>query len=628
MYAFNPVGYFYSINVNKALEKLAHRGPDSFGYYSEGMLTMGHRRLSVIDTSPAARQPMQSADGRYAIAYNGEIFNYQHLRSRLEDRGHVFSTQSDTEVLLQGLASEGEAFLQHLQGFFAFSFYDKQTEQLILVRDRFGIKPLAYYADEDKCIFGSEVSAVAAYGIPREVDPLRLALYLRFNYQPESGSIYKGIEKIPPGHLLRLSNKSKELVRWYAPPRPHYGMERYEEACGKVKTLMEAAVQKRLVADVPLGSFLSGGIDSSIITGLAAQHKPGLRSFSIGFSDDAFYDETRYANLVAKHFHTDHQVFSLSRKELLEEVEGMLSVLDEPFADSSALAVYVLCKRSRREVTVALSGDGADEYFGGYQKHLAEWGSRHVGAKEIGLSLVLPLLRLFPQGRALPLSNLLRRIIRYGEGLGLNNEERYLFWASISRPAQVLALLAPAIREQLSGKDPNEPLRHLTGDLLHEQGMNEVFQADMKLVLPGDMLVKADRMSMAQGLEVRVPFLDHELVEYVNSLPEQWKVDGRMRKKILQDTFRAFLPGELYNRPKKGFEIPLQSWLRKELRPLLEDLTAPEFLIRQGIFEPGTVQQIKRKLRSYNPGDAPARLWALMVFQYWWRKNIDGKQSQ
>ena len=628
LYAFSPVGYFYSINVNKALATLAHRGPDSFGYYSEGMFTLGHRRLSVIDTSPAARQPMKSADGRYLIAFNGELFNYRSLRASMEAKGVQFQTESDTEVLLQGLIREGEAFLNRMQGFFAFAFYDQVEASLLLARDRFGIKPMAYFLDGDKCIFGSEVTAVAAYGIPREVDAERLALYLRFNYQPEPGTMMEGIRKLPPGHLLRVSPQSVKEERWYHPSRPHFHGEAYEAACTRLRDLLESAVEKRLVADVPLGSFLSGGIDSSIITGLAAAARPGIHSFSVGFSEDPYYDETSYAQLVAKHFQTQHTVYSLSRKDLLDEVEGMLSMLDEPFADSSALAVYVLSKRARKEVTVALSGDGADEYFGGYQKHLAEWGAQHIGFKELGISALLPLFKLFPQGRALPMSNLFRRLIRYGEGLGMEDRERYLFWASISKPEQVLALLSPALREQLSSKELNTSLMPLLGDLGKEKGMNEVFQADMNFVLPGDMLVKADRMSMAHGLELRVPFLDHELVEYVQSLPEHWKVDGRMRKKILQDAFRDFLPAALYNRPKKGFEIPLQSWLRKELRPMVEAATEPTLIQRQGLFDPAGVSLLKRKLYGWNPGDAPARVWALLVFQYWWKKQVDGRQNQ
>jgi asparagine synthase (glutamine-hydrolysing) len=626
IYAFNDIGYFYAINVHKALRTLEHRGPDTFGFFSEEYVSMGHRRLSIIGTGAEGRQPFHDASGRYVLVYNGEVFNFKLLRTYLaESYACTFVTSTDTEVLLHGLLQEGVVFLQRVHGFFAFCLYDRQEQSMLLARDRFGIKPLLYSADEDKCLFGSELRAILAYGIEGVHDSERLQQYLQLNYQPEPATMYANVQKLKPGHLLKIRKKEVVQEQWYYPPTIRNHTETYDQALEQVRRRTEEAVLKRLVSDVPLGSFLSGGIDSSIVAGLAAKHQPNLHTFSVGYTDAPYYDETHYARLVSAHFKTRHSVFRLSKQDLLDHLYPMLDALDEPFADSSALAVYILAKKTRAHVTVALSGDGADEYFGGYVKHKAEYMVRQYPLAMQMLQLLLPLVSWMPQTRANPIGNLVRRAQRMAKGAGMQAKDRYLFWASISTAEQAARLLltkpenagfhTPMLEEALDRLSSNDSL----------QG---VLDTDMRLVLPGDMLYKVDRMSMAHGLEVRVPFLDHDLVEYVQSLPDAWKVNGKGTKMLLRDAFRDFLPKELYSRRKQGFEVPIADWLRNELRPVVEeDLLSESFVQSQGVFDAGAVMQLRKQLFSSSPGDAPARVWALLVYQYWWKKQVHGRKK-
>lgn len=626
IFAFNDLGYFYAINVHKALKTLEHRGPDTFGFFSEDYVSMGHRRLSVIATGADGRQPFHDASGKYALVYNGEVFNFETLRTYLEATyACTFATATDTEVLLQGLIHEGEVFFNRVHGFFACCLYDRQARTMLLARDRYGIKPLLYYADEDKCVFGSELTALMAYGIEGVSDSEQLQQYLQLNYQPEPSTIYSNVHKLRPGYLLKVQKKSVSEVQWYYPPTTRNRTTTYPEALEEVRRRTEEAVQKRLVSDVPLGSFLSGGIDSSIVAGFAARHQPSLHTFSIGYTDAPYYDETHYARLVSEHFQTRHSVFKLSKHDLLDHLYPMLDALDEPFADSSALAMYILAKKTRAHVTVALSGDGADEYFGGYVKHKAEFTVQRYPMQMQMLRLLVPLVSWLPQSRANPLGNLVRRAQRLAEGASLSASERYLFWASIASSTEASDLLLT--KSDGSGRlTPAlaEALKPLTTDT----SVQGVLDTDMRLVLPGDMLYKVDRMSMAHGLEVRVPFLDHTLVEYVQSLPHEWKVNALGTKMLLRDAFRDFLPKALYHRRKQGFEVPIAEWLQKELRPVVEDdLLSPSFLLSQGIFDPKAVLKLRKQLLSSSPGDAPARIWALLVYQYWWKKQMYAKQK-
>ncbi|HEX8040557.1 MAG TPA: asparagine synthase (glutamine-hydrolyzing) [Chryseosolibacter sp.] len=630
IFAFNLVGKFNKINITAATMSMEKRGPDFQDIYIDEWVGLGHRRLSVIDTSERGNQPMWDESGRYAIVFNGEIFNYRQLRKELTDKGAVFRSDSDTEVLLRLYISLKEGCLEKLNGFFSFCVYDKAEQTFFIARDRYGVKPLLYLHDEDKFIFASEMKAMLKYGVEKTLDHTSLFTYLQLNYIPAPDTIFRQIKKLLPGHFMKIAGRQLVMGRWYRIPYDAGAAKAnpvsYSDAQKTFATLLEEAVRDRLVADVPLGTFLSGGIDSSVITGLASRHKPDLHTFSIGFRDEKFFDESAYARLVARHFRTDHSLFLLTNKDLLEHVDAILDYTDEPFADSSAINVFILSRETRRHATVALSGDGADELLGGYNKHEALNRMLHPGRKERILSALGPVWHLLPKSRNNPLANIIRQADRFAAASTLPATERYWRLAALSSGMEAMRLLAPALREHLDAEDfaskKNQQLRLLTP--FHD--IKDILLTDMHLVLANDMLVKADSMSMANGLEIRSPFLDFRLVDFAFTLPAEFKIAGKKRKRILQDAFRGMLPSQLYNRPKKGFEVPLLKWFRREMRSLItDDLLSRQRVEEQGIFDYAEVERLKKKLFSNNPGDVHARIWALIVFQ-WWSKKYGGSK--
>ena len=608
-------------SIDAAIAKLAQRGPDFSGVKHFENSALAHSRLSIIDTSSGASQPFVSEDERYVLVYNGEIYNYKELRSQLEQKGVRFSTESDTEVLLYWLIEKGANGIQDLNGFFAFCFYDKLTGNYLLARDRFGIKPLQLYSDENKFIFGSEMKALFAFDVQKNIDLSSLQLYFKFNYLPQPFSMLKNTRKLEKGSYLIHDGKSiiKEEKYYTIPYQPgNYCEDNYETAQKKVKELLRESVQKRLVADVPLGTFLSGGIDSSIITALASESTTNLNTYSVGFKDEPLFDETSYAQLVAKKYQTNHTVFSLSNQDLLEELYSFLDYCCEPFADSSALAVNALCKKTRQDLTVALSGDGADELFSGYNKHMAEFMVREGSLKNKVVKAGTPLWSVLPKSRNSKIGNTIRQLDKFSKGLNLTPAERYWDWAGLMSNDQVDSLVVS------SNNELEELQRRLMAGLKGSKDFNDFLYQDMNWVLPSDMLVKVDTYSMANSLEVRVPFLDHNLVNYVFSLPSAYKIQKGQKKRLLQDAFRSYLPEELYHRPKHGFEVPLLKWFRGELWDVIDKKYLNlELIESQGLFDKEEVKQLKLNLRSSNPGDSVANVWAMIVFQHWWLKYLD-----
>lgn len=622
IFAFNLVGKFNLINITAATQALEKRGPDNQSIYHDDYVGLGHRRLSIIDTRDIAHQPMWDESKRYSIIFNGEIFNFQELKKELENKGTTFFSNSDTEVLLKLYIQEKENCLNKLNGFFAFCIYDKQEQSFFLARDRYGVKPLLYLLDEDKFIFASEMKSILAYGIEKELDFTSLHTYLQLNYIPAPRTIFKNVKKLLPGHWGKIDNRQLTIGKYYSIP---FGIEMseisYEVAKEKIKNLLEASVQRRLISDVPLGAFLSGGIDSSVVTGLAAKHKPNLHTFSIGFQDEKFFDETNYANLVAKKFNTEHTVFSLSNRDLFEHVHSILNCIDEPFADSSAINVYILSKQTRKHATVALSGDGADELLAGYNKHAAFYRVIHASLTERLTAALLPLWKALPQSRNNFIGNKVRQLKRFAEGMKLTSQERYWQWAGYAKSEEAYRLFSEKSKSALDQAEYNSFKSELLKTLPEKESIGDILLTDMQLVLPNDMLTKVDWMSMANGLEVRTPFLDFELVNFAFSLPDDYKINSSMRKRVVQDAFRDLLPPELYNRPKKGFEVPMLKWLRLELKSLIEDdLLSEKTIAEQGIFNYPEIRKLKAQLFSNNPGDVHARIWALVVFQWWWKK--------
>ncbi len=626
VFALNEEGKNKLNLVAAAVKTLNQRGPDFSDIFKSPDCTLAHARLAIIDTSNAANQPFTDESGVYTIVFNGEIFNYKTLKQDLIQKGIKFRTESDTEVLLYLFIHDGKDCLNKLNGFFSFAIYNKLSKELFMARDRYGIKPFIYTFQKDYFCFASELKALLKFEIPKKINKAALMQYFHLNYIAGSQSIFNGVFKLQPGHYAIFKNNELQINSYYKIPQFNNLDEQklnFDESCLKLHHLLDDAVQLRMIADVPLGAFLSGGIDSSIVTALASKHTQHLNTFSIGFKDEPMFDETSYAQLVAKKFQTNHTVFSLTNNNLYENLHDMLAYLDEPFADSSALNVFILSQQTRKKVTVALSGDGADEMFAGYNKHAAAYAVLNNQYKINSLKHLSPIFKILPQSRNSKYGNLVRQFDKLTSGAKLNDAERYWRWAGFYDNTQLSDLFDPEFMEQ---EDRNE-FKSVKASLLSafssssKQTMNQVLLTDMRVVLAGDMLTKVDSMSMANSLEVRVPFLDFRVVDFAFSLPDSFKINHNNRKLILKEAFKKELPNEIFYRSKKGFEVPLLKWFKTDLKSLItDDLLSEKTIVEQQIFNYKQIQNLVRKLFSSNPGDAVAKVWALIVFQTWYKK--------
>lgn len=618
--ANNAVGRMNLIHLEAATRALSKRGPDNQGSWFDDRAGLGHRRLSIIDTSEKGNQPIVSSDSRYRIVFNGEIYNYRELAKELSSKGYTFSSSSDTEVLLYAYIHWGEQCLQKLNGFFAFAIYDQEDKSLFVARDRMGIKPLYYYHDEDKFLFASELKSILSFGIKKEIDRTALHLYFQLTYIPSPYSIFQNIFKLEPGHFIKMDAKDGfRLERWYELPKLDLPkIKDLAQAKSLIKDSLQKSVNRRLVSDVPLGAFLSGGIDSSVVVALASAEVEKLNTFSVGFSDNKFFDETKYAALVAKQYNTNHHVFSLSTQDLFDEVQNAVEYLDEPFGDSSSLPVFILSKKTKNHVKVALSGDGADELFSGYNKHEAWLKSINHSFTTNTITKLSPIWSVMPKSRNTKITDIFRRLDKFSKLSNLDPSQRYWYLASFTHDQAIARLL------QSEYKSDSLVLEQFKARFTVGQDLNEFLRNDMKLVLEGDMLVKVDRMSMANGLEVRVPFLDHELVQNTFRLDANLKANASGSKLILKNTFEELLPTALLNRPKHGFEVPLLDWFRKDLAAELDELVFNEKTIsEQTIFNWEEIKRIKKKLHSLDPGDVHVQVWTLYVFQKWYKQFYD-----
>ena len=623
--------------ISAATIALEKRGPDAEGYFSEFNIALGHRRLSIIDTDNSANQPMFDSTERFVIVFNGEFYNYKVYREMLESKGVIFKTNSDTEVLLQLYISEKEKCLEKINGLFALAIFDKVEKSLFIARDRIGIKPLVYTFQENFFAFASELKALVKYPMQRSLDKVSIFNYLQLNYIPAPNTIFENVHKLEPGQYLKINNifdlqeEERTPVNYYSIPKPKFTHEdlnplSYETAKTNFMELLKESVQRRMVSDVPLGAFLSGGIDSSVICALASRYSSKLKTFSIGFKDHPFFDETDYAEEVAEKFKTDHTTFKLTNQDLLDHVEEALDYIDEPFADSSAINMFILSKKTRKEIKVALSGDGADEMFAGYNKHAAEFKARNPGNSEKIAVTLAPLLNPLPKNRDSKIWNVNRQLQRFALGMKLSAKERYWQWSTFRNEETANYLLHESDIEKIhrltdGAYDYKKRKERILKSISKDGTLNEALYTDMQLVLPNDMLFKVDHMSMANGLEVRTPFLDHNLVNFAFEIPVQFKINQNIRKKIVQDSFRTILPERLYNRPKKGFEIPVTSWLKGELNHLITaDYFSQSYIVEQGLFNWPAVEKQLKKLQSNDVGNAPGTIWNLMVFQRWYIK--------
>ena len=606
--------------VNRAVEHLKHRGPDHSGIFCHEKVCLGHTRLSVIDITEKANQPFTDSSGRYTIVYNGETYNFNLLRQSLESEGVTFKSQSDTEVVLELFKKSGKACVHKLNGFFAFAIYDAVEQSLFLARDRFGIKPLYYFSSDDFFAFASELTPLLEFGIPKELNRTGVGAYFQLNYFPFEHSAVKNVLQLERGGMLKvLKNGQTEHRRYY----PHAekllnstpSTDTFDHAKKEVLRLLTQSVQQRMVADVPVGCFLSGGVDSSIIAALAARENQSLQTFSVGFKDQPYLDESEHAELVAKHLDTQHETFQIQHDDLLQACHSFLENLDEPFADSSALAVHYLCEKVRSNVKVALSGDGADELFSGYYKHAAFHFSNSNKLLLPGLKLLMPLLRVLPKSRDAAIPNFIRQLYRMAEISALSPIDKYWALSRFQSAESTNELLLDETAYQFG-------LEHVSNQLtLSRNELKEFLFADFNMVLEGDMLVKVDRMSMKHGLEVRTPFLDHHLVEYVFSLPDSFKMNGMQRKYILRNSFEHLLPSPILQRSKKGFEVPLRKWFLHELKDEIENKwLSEEYIQHQQLFDYEKISLLLAKLKSANPGDTANQIWNLVVFNAWWFK--------
>jgi len=606
---------------------IERRGPDDSGIFirlngaagGSGLrVGLGQQRLSIIDLSPAARQPMCNEDGTIWLTYNGEIYNYKDLRRELETKGHRFRSESDTEVVIHLYEEEGLAAVRRFNGMFAFGLWDEKKQRLWLCRDRVGIKPLVYSWDGVRLLFASEIKALLTEPtIDKQLDREALELYLAFNYVPAPLTMFRGIRKLEPGCSLVLENGKLAVSRYWSLPQSPGNTEPVD-ADRMQRRLVDAlseAVAGCMLADVPVGAFLSGGIDSGIVVALMARvsSRP-VQTFTIGFADEGLYDETGRARRVADMYGTEHHEIRIRQRDMLEVMPEVLGALDEPFADSSAIPTYLVSRETRRHVKVALSGDGGDELFAGYRSYLGEyWRARYrMVPALLRESIIEPAIAALPDSRETRIGETLRRAKKFLRSTRGPFDERLLALKEVFPAATRRRLLAG----DNNGTDPALAwVRHLLGRISGD-AVNRMLCTDLIDSLPGDMLTKVDLMSMRNSLEVRVPLLDHRVVELAFEIPGREKLRRGVTKRVLKETFKDLLPPGHTRQPKSGFEIPISRWLRTDLRCLVDRYLSEERVRDQGVFDAAVVQELVRSHRQATT-DTSWMLWNLIVFQKW-----------
>ena len=600
---------------------IAHRGPDGHGVHADGCAAFGHRRLAILDLSDAASQPMTTADQRYWITFNGEIYNFREIRDELETRGVAFRSHSDTEVLLEAYRAYGPACLQKLRGMFAFAVWDAVERELFLARDRAGKKPLFYRLDEHGLAFASEPKAfLADAGFEPRPDLAAIGRYLAYGYVPDPWSAFEGVRKLPPAHYALFKSGRLETSRYwrlrYTPKRAI----REQDAADELLDLLRESVQLRMISDVPLGAFLSGGIDSSLVVALMAQLAGGrVKTFSIGFEESDF-DELAFARQVAERYGTDHQEF-IVRPEAASIVQTLVWHYGEPFADSSAIPTYYLSALTRRYVTVALSGDAGDENFAGYRRYLPHRRAEIYGRFPNGLRDVMRRI-----GRGLPVpassASFAARALRWTDIMAGDQADRYTQSVMSLDSMLQRRLCTP---DFLAASNMSEAPA-LIEDVLAESDapdfVDAMMHADVETYLPGDILAKIDIATMAHGLEGRCPFVDHRLMEFAASLPGGLKLRDGSLKYLLRRVARSFLPDALIDRRKKGFSVPMARWLRTDLRPLAFDVLLGRTASQRGLLQPARVERL---LRDHCDGryEWHVQIWTLLMLELWFQEYID-----
>ena len=596
---------------------LVHRGPDDEGYRVDGPVGLGFRRLSIIDLA-GGHQPLSNEDGTVWIIFNGEIYNYPDLTHTLEAKGHVFRTQSDTEAIVHAYEEWGTACLEQFRGMFAFAIWDQRQQRLFLARDRLGKKPLYYALVGNTLIFGSENKALLAYpGIDRTLDVEALSDYFSLLYIPAPKSIFRQVRKLPAGHYV-LATRDGVAVRRYWDVS-FAGADVPDQPAERLAEILRESVRIRLRSDVPLGAFLSGGLDSSAVVGLmAGALESSVLTSSIGFPDDAF-NELEYARQVADRFHTTHHEHMVT-PNAVEVLRRLIWHYDEPFGDSSAVPTYYVSKLARRHVTVTLSGDGGDENFGGYRRYAFDVRENTI-RNLVPAALRQPLFGMI--GALYPKADYLPQIFRgkaFLSNVARTPWEAYLHSVSGVNEADKEQLLGGDVRASLDGYRTATLFEDLYRAADGPDSLSRIQYIDFKTYLPEDILTKVDRASMAVSLEVRCPLLDHHVVEYVAALPSRLKLRGAHTKLIFKDAIRGLLPDGIVNRPKMGFAVPIGSWLREELQPLVTDYVLASGK-RHGFFDAKTVHKLFREHQS-GRRDRSTELWGILVFNTWYDRFV------
>ena len=600
--------------LTEMTDALTHRGPDGWGLHSEKHpssemhVGLGHRRLAVIDVD-GGRQPMSTDRGRLWIVYNGEVYNFEEIRKELEGEGVRFRTRSDTEVVLELYRSRGIDMLSSLRGMFAFAIWDRRQRTLFLARDRLGQKPLVYFHDRRRFAFASEIKALHRLPwVPREPALEMLPAYLLHQYVPSPRSFFRGIRKLPPAHYLVLRDGKVQVRRYWDVAFTGDSREPRWVQARRLEEAVDEATRLRLVSDVPLGSFLSGGIDSSVIASCMARSSgSGVKTFSIGF-DRSSFDETGYARLVSRRLSTEHQESRVT-PQAMAILPKLVWHFDEPFGDSSAIPTYYLARMTRQHVTVALSGDGGDEILGGYDRY------RAVLAAEAADRLLGGNSRRISSWAGSP--GLGRRASRWLEAMALPPEERYLQWVGVFTPEQIHRVLEPWVLEEAEGKASSFIQARLDAAAGND-GAHRAMEADLKSYLPEDILVKVDITTMANSLECRSPFLDHRLVELAARIPRPWKVGPFRSKGILREAFAGRLPRRVLRRGKMGFGVPVGEWFRGDHGDALAEILTGRTARSRGIFR---MAEVERMISEHRSGVASHghRLWSLLFFEMWMR---------
>lgn len=606
------------ILLDKMCKIITHRGPDEQGLAVEGRAALGMRRLSIIDLK-SGQQPIYTEDGNLFIVFNGEIYNYRELKKELESRGHRFKTNSDTETILLAYKEFGAECLQYLRGMFAFAIWNKTDESLFIARDRVGKKPLFYsLTEKGNFVFGSELKVLQTHGeISNEMDYSALDAYLTFGYVPEEFCIFRGVEKLAPGHFLTFKDGKIETKKyWDFRYEKNSEIKTESEYIENLRELLKESVKIRLISEVPLGAFLSGGVDSSTIVGLMSQISASpVKTFSIGFNEDSF-DELKYARIAAKHFNTEHHEFIVT-PDLVETVDELVWHFDEPFADPSSLPTFMVSKMARDFVTVVLSGDGGDELFAGYTRYVTD--KKRSGLEKLPSALRKNLLK--PLSEALPHS---AKGKNYLYNVSLEAIERYIDSISHFGALQRKSLYSASFLQKMNGDfgKAEANFGQIARSVSTGIPIDNLLYLDSKTYLVSDILTKVDRMSMATSLEARVPLLDHKLIEFVTNIPSELKLKGLETKYIFRQAVKGIVPDEILNRPKQGFGVPLNEWINLQLKDKIHETLSEQKTLERGFFDAKYIKILldeharKRRDHSYS-------LWILYILELWQRRFLD-----